>query len=89
MAWQIELAKDAERELRRIDQQAARRILRFLHDRVAELDDPRSIGEALKGSKLGEFWKYRVGAYRVISHIKDDALLILIVKIGHRSEVYR
>ena len=51
--------------------------------------DPRSIGEALKGSKLGEFWKYRVGAYRVISHIKDDALLILIVKIGHRSEVYR
>ena len=89
MAWQIEFAKDAEHELRRIDQQAARRILRFLHDRVAELDDPRSIGEALKGSKLGEFWKYRVGAYRVISHIKDDALLILIVKIGHRSEVYR
>ena len=89
MAWQIELARDAERELRRIDRQAARRILRFLHDRFARLDDPRSIGEALKGSKLGEFWKYRVGAYRVISHIKDDALLILIVKIGHRSEVYR
>ena len=89
MAWQIELAKDAERELKRIDRQAARRILRFLHDRVAGLEDPRSIGEALKGSKLGEFWKYRVGAYRVISHIKDDALLILIVKIGHRSEVYR
>ena len=89
MVWQIELAKDAERELRRIDRQVARRILRFLHDRVARLEDPRSIGEALKGSKLGEFWKYRVGAYRVISHIKDDALLILIVKIGHRSEVYR
>ena len=53
MVWQIELAKDAERELRRIDRQAARRILRFLHDRVATLDDPRSIGEAL--SKLGEF----------------------------------
>ena len=72
-----------------MDRQAARRILRFLHDRVAMLEDPRSIGEALKGSRFGEFWKYRVGDYRVISHIKGDALLILVVKIGHRREVYR
>ncbi len=89
MAWKIELARDAESELRKMDRQAAKRILRFLHDHVAMLEDPRSIGEALKGSRFGEFWKYRVGAYRVISHIKDDALLILVVKIGHRREVYR
>ena len=89
MAWKIELARGAESELRKMDRQAAKRILRFLHDRVAMLEDPRSIGEALKGSRFGEFWKYRVGDYRVISHIKDDALLLLVVKIGHRREVYR
>ena len=55
----------------------------------AKLDDPRSIGEALKGSKLGQFWKYRVGDYRIISSIEDGALCILVVSIGNRREVYR
>ena len=53
------------------------------------LDNPRSIGEALKGSHLGELWKYRVGDYRVIANIEDGALRILIVRIGNRREVYR
>ena len=52
MAWKVELDRAAERELDKIDPQAARRILSFLFDRVAKLDDPRSIGEALKGSTL-------------------------------------
>ena len=58
-------------------------------DRVAVLDDPRSVGEALKGSKLGEFWKYRVGDYRVIANIEDGALRVLVLKEGNRREVYR
>lgn len=89
MAWKVELDPAAERELSKLDPQVARRILAFLHGRVAVLDDPRSIGEALKGSKLGEFWKYRVGDYRIISRIEDGALCILVVKIGNRREVYR
>lgn len=89
MAWKVELDSAAERELDKLDPQHARRILSFLHGRVAKLDDPRSIGEALKGSKLGEFWKYRVGDYRIISHIEDSVLRILVVKIGNRREVYR
>lgn len=89
MAWKIELDPAAERELDKLDPQIARRILTFLHDRVAVLDNPRSIGEALKGSKLGEFWKYRVGDYRIVSSIEDGALRILVVKIGNRREVYR
>jgi mRNA interferase RelE/StbE len=89
MAWKIDLDSAAERELDKLDPQTARRILAFLHGRVAVLDDPRSIGEALKGSKLGEFWKYRVGDYRIISGIEDGALRILVVKIGNRREVYR
>ncbi|PND66214.1 type II toxin-antitoxin system RelE family toxin, partial [Escherichia coli] len=70
MAWRIEFDPAAAKELGKLDPQAARRILKFLHERVANLDDPRSIGEALKGSRLGEFWKYRVGDYRIISHIE-------------------
>jgi len=61
----------------------------FLHERVSVLQDPRAIGGALKGSKFGEYWKYRVGDYRVISRIEDERLLILVVRVGHRREVYR
>lgn len=89
MAWKIEFDPAAERELGKLDAQTARRILTFLHGRVAPLDDPRSIGEGLKGSRLGEFWKYRVGDYRIISHIEDVAVRILVVKIGNRRDVYR
>jgi mRNA interferase RelE/StbE len=89
MIWRIELDKAAERDLDKLDPQIARRILRFLHDRIASLDDPRSIGEALKGSRLGEFWKYRVGDYRIISSIEDEAVRILVVEIGNRRKIYR
>ena len=89
MAWKVELDKAAENELDKLDPQMARRILSFLFDRVAKLDDPRSIGEALKGSKLGEFWKCRVGDYRIIADIEDSALRVLVVRVGNRREVYR
>ncbi|HPE71595.1 MAG TPA: type II toxin-antitoxin system RelE/ParE family toxin [Candidatus Competibacter sp.] len=89
MAWKIELAPAAIRELDQLDPPIARRILGFLHKRIAPLENPRSIGEALKGPKLGDFWKYRVGDYRIITSIEDNALLILVVRIGNRKEVYR
>ncbi|MBV5346016.1 MAG: type II toxin-antitoxin system RelE/ParE family toxin, partial [Rhodoferax sp.] len=72
-----------------LDPQIARRITAFLRDRLAVSDDPRSLGEALKGSQLGEFWKYRVGDYRIIACIEDGALRVLVVRIGNRKEVYR
>lgn len=89
MAWKIELDAVAARELDKLDPQTARRILAFLRDLVAKLDDPRSIGEALKGSKLGEFWKYRVGDYRLISTIEDERVTVMVIKIGHRREIYK
>ena len=89
MAWKVELDSAAERDLDKLDPQIARRILAFLHGRIAPLDDPRSIGEALKGSKLGDFWKYRVGDYRIIASIEDGALRVLVVRVGNRREVYR
>ena len=89
MAWKVELDPAAERELGKIDPQNARRILGFLYDRLSKLDNPRSIGEALKGSRLGAFWKYRVGDWRIIASIEDEALCILVVRIGNRKEVYK
>lgn len=89
MAWKVELDEAAEHELDKLDPQVARRILSFLFDRVAKLDDPRSIGESLKGSKLGAFWKYRVGDYRIVASIEDGALRVLVVRVGNRKEVYR
>ena len=89
MAWQIKFDDASKKDLAKLDKQIAKRITEFLRERVAVLDDPRSIGEALKGSKLGEFWKYRVGDYRIISTIEDGALRILVVRIGNRKEVYR
>ena len=89
MVWLIKFDDAAIKELAKLDKQIARRITAFLRERVAVLDDPRSIGEALKGSKLGEFWKYRIGDYRIISSIEDGALRIVVVKIGNPREVYR
>lgn len=89
MAWSIKFDRKAERDLEQLDPQIARRIFRFLFERVAPLEDPRSIGDALKGSELGEFWKYRVGDYRIIASIEEKMLRILVVRIGNRREVYR
>lgn len=71
MSWKIELSATAAGELKKLDPPQRKRILKFLHERLAPLDNPRSIGQALPGSKFGEFWKYRVGDYRLISKIED------------------
>ena len=89
MAWKVELDPAPQRTLAKLDPQVARRILAFLHGRVANLDDPRSIGEALTGSKLGIYWKYRVGDFRIVAEIEDKVLRITVIKIGNRREVYR
>jgi mRNA interferase RelE/StbE len=88
LAWSVEIDARAARELAKLDRQVSHRILRFLRERVASLPDPRSIGGPLRGSELGEFWKYRVGDYRLICSIEDDRLIVLVLRIAHRREVY-
>lgn len=89
MAWMIEIDDKVKKDLAALDKAIVKRITTFLRERIAQLDDPRSIGEALKGSKLGAFWKYRVGDYRIIASIEDSALRILVIRIGNRKEIYR
>jgi mRNA interferase RelE/StbE len=88
MGWKIEFAASAEKELAKMDKAVIHRILSFLHERVAKADNPRSLGKALKGP-LGDFWKYRVGDYRVVCDIQDQKIMILVVRMRHRSKVYR
>ncbi|MGA0588073.1 type II toxin-antitoxin system RelE family toxin [Dyella sp. KRB-257] len=89
MAWRIEFSALGQKNIRQLNPQHRERVLKFLSERVAVLQDPRSLGEALKGSKLGHFWKYRVGDYRVIADIQDGVLCVLVVRISNRRDVYR
>ena len=72
----------------RLDRQIARRIRNFMRDRVATRDNPREIGKALHGPWSG-YWGYRVGGYRVICDIQDSALVVQVVEVGGRGDVYR
>ena len=87
MAWRIKFTKSAEAELDKLDKPIKQRVSRFL-DRVITLPSPRVNGDALEGP-LSEFWRYRVGDYRIVCRIEDDVLVVLVVKIGHRREVYK
>ncbi|MGH8476686.1 MAG: type II toxin-antitoxin system RelE family toxin [Methylococcales bacterium] len=89
MVWKIEFDPAAERELAKLDRTVGRRILKFFTERLAPSENPRSLGAPLRGSKLGDFWKYRVGKYRIIAHIEDDIVTILVLKIDKRSDVYK
>ncbi len=86
--WRIDFDAKADKEIARLPTKDRQRILRFLRERVAPLDKPRDLGEALAGPLSG-YWKSRVGDYRIIAKIEDRRLIVLIVRIGNRREVYR
>ena len=89
MGWSVEISGGARKALRKLDRQAARSILEFLDKKVARAADPRRTGKPLTGSTLGNYWRWRVGDYRVIADIQDRTVTVLVVRIGHRREVYR
>lgn len=88
MAWTIEYTDSARRQLRKLDKTSARRILDYMDQRVAPLEDARSIGKALRGP-LGEFWRYRAGQYRIICELQDLKLRVLVLRVGDRKDIYR
>lgn len=89
MAWKIEFSETAKKQLRRLDVPVARRIALYLSERVARSADPRRLGKALTGPQLGAYWRYRVGDYRLICELQDGRLVVLVLTVGHRSDVYR
>lgn len=92
MAWRIEFDAGALKDLRRLDSRVARRIASFLRDRIRVLDDPRRFGAPLKrpgAAGSAPLWRYRVGDWRIVVCIEDDALRVLVVRVAHRRQAYR
>ena len=88
MAWRVEYSTGVEKQLRNMGRDADRRIRRQLETVIANLDDPRQVGGPLMG-KLKGYWRYRIGDYRVLCDIRDAQLIVLVIEVGHRREVYR
>ena len=88
MAWTIEYLSTAKRQLKKLDTKIATRIISFLGERIAKSGEPYALGSALVGEWSG-YWHYRVGDYRIVCKIRDEALVVLVVKVAHRSDVYR
>ncbi|HEY7301290.1 MAG TPA: type II toxin-antitoxin system RelE/ParE family toxin [Xanthobacteraceae bacterium] len=87
-AWRVEFHSAAVRDLRKLGADAESRVLRYLRERIASSGDPRRFGHALTGDR-GGLWRYRVGGYRIVAEIEDDRFVVLVVRIGHRRQVYR
>lgn len=93
MAWRIEFDAGALRDLHALDKQVARRITRFLRERLAQMDNPRALGAPLRNPTSGPgavpLWRYRVGDWRIVVCIEDESLRVLVLRVAHRREVYR
>ncbi len=88
MIWQVEFDDRALKELRKLDKPIQRQILRFLRLRIATDENPRRLGSPLRGDLHG-LWRYRVGPYRLICRIEDNRLIVLVLGVGHRKEIYQ
>ncbi|MFA6052739.1 MAG: type II toxin-antitoxin system RelE/ParE family toxin [Methylobacter sp.] len=86
--WQIKLKSSAVKSLKSLDTSTKQRIERFMCQLI-EADNPRSHGKALQGKKYAGLWRYRIGDYRLICQIKDNELIILLLEIGHRKDIYK
>ena len=88
MTWQINFTQAAAKQFTKLDKPIKKRIINFLEHRLALLDNPKHLGKALQG-ELSEYWAYRVGDYRILTKHENEQLIILVVEIGHRKEVYK
>ena len=88
MPWTVELADAAVKAIDKLDNATRQRIQRFIGQRLRHTDNPRQSGKALTGQYAG-LWRYRIGDYRLVCRIEDTRLVVLMVKIGPRSDVYQ
>ena len=88
MVWKIEFTDVVDKQLSKLDKPTKSRILSWLDERLTNCDNPRLWGDALVGEFSG-LWRYRIGSYRVICELRNNELMVLVIEIGHRKEVYR
>ncbi|MAQ71063.1 MAG: type II toxin-antitoxin system mRNA interferase toxin, RelE/StbE family [Alphaproteobacteria bacterium] len=88
MVWTIEIANKAEKELSKLDKNVQKQIIHYLETKILTAEHPRVFGKSLT-HELSGYWRYRVGDYRIMCHINDEKVTIMVVRIGHRSKVYK
>ncbi len=88
MAWTLRISETARRQFKKLDRSTAQTLLRSLNRLLLEVENPRQRGKELTANRTG-LWRYRVGDYRVICDIQDDQLLVLVLQVAHRRDVYR
>lgn len=88
MKYQVEFTKQALRQLKKLDRATAALIMGWIKKNLVDCEDPRMHGKGLTANRSGE-WRYRVGDYRILAQIQEERIVILILSIGHRSEIYQ
>jgi len=87
VTWIVEFDDAARKELRKLDRQSQQDILRYLRERIATDEDPRRFGKSLS-RELAGLWRYRIQNYRIVCNIEDQKLTVLVIRVGHRKDVY-
>ncbi len=88
MAWIVEISRTAEKQIRKLDRTSQSAVVRFLREQVEPASNPRLLGKPLHGDKQG-LWRYRVGDYRLVCEIQEKRITVLVLRVGHRKDVYR
>ena len=88
MKYTVEYTKRAIKQLKKLDKQSSALILGWIEKNLVDCDNPRQFGKGLTANRKGE-WRYRIGDYRLVADIQDDKIVILILNIGHRRDIYK
>ena len=87
MSFTVEYTQQAVRDLRKLDKYTASLILGWIEKNLVDCENPRQHGKGLTANRSGQ-WRYRVGDYRILADIQDEKIVILVLGIGHRREIY-
>lgn len=88
MSYSVLFTQKAKKQLSKLDRNTAKLIASWLKKNLEGCVNPRIHGKALVANKVGQ-WRYRVGDYRILAEIRDEEVIILVLQIGHRREIYK
>lgn len=88
MKYKVEYSRIALKQLKKMDKKIAAFIISFIEDKLVDCENPRAYGKALQAN-MNDKWRYRVGDYRILAKIEDEKVVIIVVEVGHRRDIYR
>ena len=88
MRYKVEFTADALKDLKKMDRHKAALILGWIRKNLENCENPRLHGKGLSANRSGE-WRYRIGDYRILAQIDDTKIIILVVNVGHRRDIYK